>query len=261
MSDHRVAGRSHGAAGVALAVAVVAGSALAVPAGEARAQNGGDGFLFKEPIVQFTVRGGYALASAGSDVFSFSTRQLTVDRRDFSSGTVAASMSFRLSPRLDLAIEGAYMGSSIPSEFRDWVDADDRPIEQTTDFRRIPLTASMKLYLAPRGRSLGEFAWVPARFAPYVGAGAGRMAYRFIQKGDFVDFETLDVFGDRYETRGWTTTAHAMAGADLTLTPHVGLTGELRYGYARGRMGQDFQGFDRIDLSGATATAGLFFRF
>ena len=60
---------------------------------------------------------------------------------------------------------------------------------------------------------------------------------------------------------GWTTTAHAMAGADVTISPHVGLTGELRYGYAKGKMGQDFQGFDRIDLSGATATAGLFFRF
>ena len=87
------------------------------------------------------------------------------------------------------------------------------------------------------------------------------MKYTFIQKGDFVDFKTLDVFGDRYETKGWATTAHAVAGADLTISPHVGLTTELRYTYAKGRMGQDFEGFDRIDLSGATATAGLFFRF
>jgi hypothetical protein len=69
------------------------------------------------------------------------------------------------------------------------------------------------------------------------------------------------VFPDRFEASGWATTAHAMAGADLTLTPHVGLTGEVRYGYGKGRMSRDFEGFDRIDLSGATATAGLFFRF
>jgi len=261
MSSQRVGGRPRSAAGVALAMAVAVGSAVAVPTGVARAQDGGSGFLFREPIVQFTVRGGYALASAGSDVFSFSTRELTVDRSDFSSGTIAGSMSFRLSPRLELAVEGAYMSAAIPSEFREWLDNNDLPIQQTTDFRRIPLTGSLKLYLAPRGRTLGEFAWVPARFAPYVGAGGGRMKYTFIQKGDFVDFKTLDVFGDRYETKGWATTAHAVAGADLTISPHVGLTTELRYTYAKGRMGQDFEGFDRIDLSGATATAGLFFRF
>ena len=259
MLDHRVAGRPRAVAGVALAVALVAGSTL--PVGAARAQTGGDGFLFREPVVQFTVRGGYALATANSDIFSFAERELTVKRRDFSSGTLAASMSLRLTPRLDLAIEGAYMDASVPSEFREWVDNDDRPIEQTTRFSRVPLTASMKLYLTPRGRTLGEFAWVPARFAPYVGAGAGRMRYSFTQRGDFVDFETLDVFGDTYESKGWTTTAHAMAGADLTLTPHVGHTGEVRYGYARGRMSRDFEDFDRIDLSGATVTAGLFFRF
>jgi hypothetical protein len=261
MSHHRVAGGVRSAAGVALAVALAAGSAIAVPAGVARAQDGGKGFLFREPIVQFTVRGGYAVAAAGSDVFSFTTEQLTVNRRDFSSGTITAGMSFRVSPRLDLALEGAYMGKGTASEFRDWEDNDDRPIEQTTDFRRIPFTASAKLYLASRGRSLGEFAWVPARFAPYVGAGGGAMWYRFRQVGDFVDFKTLDVYGDRLESSGWSPTVHAMAGADLTLSPHVGLTGEVRYGYGKGKMSRDFEGFDRIDLSGATVNAGLFFRF
>jgi len=264
MSSHRVAGAPRRAAGVALAVALAAGSAVAVPAGTAGAQDGGKGYLFREPIVQFSLRGGYAVATAGSDVFSFSTQHLTLDKRDFSSGTLGAEMAFRLSRRLDLALEGAYMGRAAPSEMRDWVDNDDLPIEQKTDFRRVPVTASLKLYLADRGRSLGEYAWVPSRFAPYVGVGGGAMWYRFRQAGDFVDFETLDVFRDRLETSGWAPTAHAMAGGDLTLTPHVGLTGEVRYGYGRGNMGrvsEGFEGFDRIDLSGATVTAGLFFRF
>ncbi len=256
MSDHRVAGGPGRVVGVALAVALAAGSAV-----PARAQDGGNGFLFREPVVQFNVQGGYALATAGSDVFSFATDQLTLNKRDFSSATLAASLAFRATSRLDIAIEGAYMGRGAPSEFRNWVDNDDRPIEQTTDFRRIPITASAKFYLTPRGRSLGEFAWVPSRVAPYVGVGAGRMWYRFRQTGDFVDFQTLDVYADSYESSGWATTAHAKTGVDFTLTPHVGLTGELRYEYATGQLAHDFQGFDRIDLSGATATAGLFFRF
>jgi opacity protein-like surface antigen len=224
--------------------------------------------------VQFGVRGGWALATAGGDLFKQTFDLHTIDRNDFGSGTVGADMAFRITPRLDLAIGAAYAGRSTPSEFRKWTEAvevngreERRPIEQTNDFRRIPVSGSLKYYLAPRGRSLGEFAWVPSRFAPYVGAGAGTTWYRFKQTGDFV-LDPYDVAGshdivsDRYQSSGWAPSAHAMAGLDMTLTPHVGLTSELRYAYARGRLRDDYQGFDDgIDLSGAMVTAGLFFRF
>jgi hypothetical protein len=73
---------------------------------------------------------------------------------------------------------------------------------------------------------------------------------------------THDIFSDQFESSGWAPSAHVMTGADLTISPHVGLTGELRYAYAKGRLSGDYDGFrDGIDLSGATATLGLFFRF
>lgn len=262
MSSRRLAARRSARLGLALAALVAVGAAAA-PAG---AQDGGKGFLFREPIVTFGVRGGLAVAQAGGELFSQTTQLLTVDRRDFSSSTIAGDLGFRVSPRLEIAVGGGLASARAPSEFRRWLDNDDRPVRQTTDFQRVPLTVSAKLYLAPRGRSIGQFAWVPARLAPYVGAGAGNMWYRFRQVGDFVDnpFDVSGehrIFADRFESSGWTPTAHAMAGLDLTLTNHVGLTTEARYGYAKARLGSDFQGFDRIDLSGATATVGLFFRF
>jgi hypothetical protein len=254
-----------------MAVAVVGSAATA---GVARAQDGGHGFLFREPVAQFSVRGGYASATAGGDLFKQTFELHTLDRSDFGSGTIAADLSFRLTPRLDFALSGAYAGRDAPSEFRKWTEAVEvngqevrRPIEQTNDFRRIPLAASLKYYLASRGRSLGEFAWVPSRLAPYVGAGGGATWYRFRQSGDFV-LDPLEVSGshdivtDRFESSGWAPSAHVMTGADLTLSPHMGLTGELRYAYSKGKLRGDYEGFDDgIDLSGATATVGLFFRF
>ena len=56
--------------------------------------------------------------------------------------------------------------SSTQSEFRHWLDNNDLPIQQTTEFQRVPLTASLKMYLGPPGRSIGRFAWIPKRFAP-----------------------------------------------------------------------------------------------
>jgi hypothetical protein len=234
--------------------------ALAAPS-TASAQRSGDGFLFGQPAGTFTLRGGFDRASAGSDVFSQAIDQLTLGRNDFSALSVGADLAFRLAPRLDVAFGAAYSGSEAPSEFRDFVDQDDLPIEQSTTLRRVPLTASLKAYLAPRGRSIGRFAWVPSKIAPYVGGGGGAMWYRFQQQGDFVDFETNEIFPDELESSGWTPTGHALAGIDVSLGPRFLLTGEGRYTWARASLGNDFVGFDRIDLSGFALTAGVAVRF
>lgn len=257
----------HSASRVAPRLACLVAGVLAIglvpalPGGIAAAQGSGDGFLFREPTRTIVLRGGFAHASAGSDIFTFATDQLTLGSGDFSGPTFGADLAVQLTPRLDVVVGASYAGRSARSEFRDWVDQDDRPIEQTTKFRRVPVTASAKLYLMPRGRTIGRFVWLPARYAPYVGVGGGAMWYRFSQEGDFVDFETLDVFSDELESSGWTGTAHAMAGLDFALTPRLGLTGEARYTYAKATLGDDFEGFDKIDLSGISTTIGLSIRF
>ena len=226
-----------------------------------RAQGTGEGFFFKEPVATWALRAGFDHANARSDIFSFTSRELTVDRGDFSGFTIASDVNFRVSPRLGVVLGASYSGSSTPSEFRDFVGEDDLPIEQTTSFKRVPITASLKAYLTPRGRSVGSFAWIPTKVAPYLGAGGGAMWYRFRQNGEFVDPETLDVFRDTFNSSGWTPEAHAMAGVDLSLSPRLVLTGEGRYTYAKAKLKEDFVNFDRIDLSGFAVTAGLAIRF
>ncbi len=230
-------------------------------AGPAAAQGAGDGFLFREPVASLVVRGGFGHANAGSDLFAFATEQLTLERGDFSGPMVGVDLAVRVHPRVDVGVGAAFIGSEARSEFRDWIGADDLPIEQTTTFQRVPLTANVKAYLTPRGRSVGNFAWIPARFAPYVGAGAGAMWYRFQQQGEFVDFETLDIFEDELESSGWAPAAHALAGLDFTLTPRLGLSAEARYSWARAQPGGAFELFEPIDLSGLSASIGLQLRF
>jgi hypothetical protein len=245
------------ATGLAGAAALAGALAIAQPA---FAQGTGDGFLFRRPSATFAIRGGYDRAVAGSDVFSFVTERLTLGRGAFSSLTVATDLSARLSDHADLVFGASYSGSRSRSEFRDWVDQDNLPIEQTTSFDRFPLTVSLKYFPAQRGRSLGSLAWVPARYAPYVGLGAGAMWYRFRQEGDFVDFETLDVFRDKFDSSGWTMAAHGLAGVEVALGPRFFLVGEGRYTWARSTLRQGWVGFDRIDLSGFSVTAGIAFR-
>jgi len=232
--------------------------ALGAP-GPAAAQ--GSGFLFRAPAASLSIRGGFDRAVAGSDIFSFTTDELTLDRGDFSSPTLALDFSLAIRPSLDLVIGTSFSNATAHSESRDFVGEDDLPIEQTTKFQRVPVTVGLRAFLSPRGRSIGRFAWVPSRVAPYVGAGGGVMLHRFRQTGEFVEAETRDIFFDEYTSTGWSPTAHALAGVELSLSPRLALTGEGRYTWSNADMGRDFDRFDRIDLSGLAATAGIAVRF
>jgi len=233
---------------------------LAGTAGPSLAQSAGDGYLFHSPVVTLTVRGGYARASAGSDVFDDVTSNLTLDRGDFSSITGAGDIAVHVKPRVDLVFSAAFSRSHQKSEFRDFVDNNDLPIEQTTTFERVPLTANVRVNLAPPGRSIGRLAWIPSRVVPYVGAGVGAMRYEFNQEGDFVNFTTNGVFPAILAAEGWAFVAQGMAGVDYSLSTQLGVSLDARYLHARGDLGPSFKGYERIDLSGMTATVGLSFR-
>jgi hypothetical protein len=246
------------AAGVGIALC-----ALALPA---RAQT--TDFLFRRPWVTLGVSAGVSQPTANSEVFDFVSEQLyvfgtrrPVERSDFRSVAVQAELTVRATEKLDVALDFGWAGDEIDSEFRDWVGTDNLPIAQTTRFTRVPITAGVKYFLRERGRSLGRFAWVPARWAPFVGAAAGVVHYRFEQQGEFVDYQTLDIYRDFYTSEGWAPTAHVLVGAEVTLLPRLALTAEGRYAWAKSKLGQDFVDFDDIDLAGFQALAGLSVRF
>jgi hypothetical protein len=233
---------------------------VSVPEG-VHAQDTGNGFLFRAPAGEVSFRGGFDRATAGSDIFSFTVNELTLNRHDFSALTFATDVDKVLTPRFDVRFSFSVSKSTTPSEFRDFVDNNRQPIQQTTEYMRVPLTASLKAYLANPGRSVGHFAWIPSRYAPYVGAGGGAMWYRFQQAGDFIDFATTKVFTDAFVSEGWTPTLQAFAGTDVSLTPRFAVTAEGRYQWARSRLSTDFSQFQPIDLSGFALTAGVSIRY
>lgn len=238
---------------------LLAATAITLIAAPSVAQRDGDGFLFQAPGGTWTFRGGFTNAMASSDVFTYVTDRLTIDRSDFSSPTLGTSLAIRLSRRNDVVVDVGYSNVTRSSEFRDWVDQNDKPIEQTTSLHRIPVTLGLRHYITSRGRAVGQFAWIPARRALYVAAGGGMMQYKFRQAGDFIDFSTLNVFQDEFVSEAWTPVAHAAVGLDIALGLITRLNTEARFTWASGKMSTDFVGFNRIDLSGLSVTAGLSF--
>ncbi len=250
-------------AGPVVMAAILAIGVMLAPS-SASAQ-GGNGFLFSEPRWTLSVRGGLDRAVAGSDIFTFMTDELTLDKSDFGGFTYGGDLGYAISPRIEIAIGASYVRSERVSEFREFVGTDDLPISQTTTFTRVPVTATLKAYLNPRGRSVGSLAWIPTRFSPYIGVGGGAIFYDLLHEGEFVEeeegTEVFDVFYDRFQSSGSAVTAHGVIGADFALSPRLGITTQGKYNWAESDMSRDFVGFDRIDLSGFSATMGLMVRF
>jgi hypothetical protein len=238
---------------------ILLAAAAVVIAAPASAQQG-NGFLFGEPSGSFAFRGGWAVPSAGSDLFGLATSQFTLNRSDFRSLDGSMELALTVRPQLDLVFNAAISGVSRRSESRDYIGSDGLPIFQTTNFQRIPVSVSARYYLQPRGRSVSRFAWVPARYATYVGAGVGMMNYEFEQNGEFVDSTTKNIFRDHFHSGGWTPLAQAMAGVDWSLGPRWALTTEAKYVSAGTTLHSDFDGY-RLDLSGFSTSVGFSVRF
>jgi hypothetical protein len=221
----------------------------------------GRGFLLGAPDGTLTFRGGWGLATASSDIFSFTTDNLTLNRRDFSSPTFGADLGFDILSRTDLVMSVGYAGVYRRSEFRHFIDNNHLPIEQNTRFLRVPLTVSVRQYLTTRGRSVGRLAWIPARFSAYVGAGGGATYYRFKQAGDWIDFTDNSVFPATLQSDGWTPSAHVLVGGEWSLSARFSAVTEARYERAHATLSNDFTNFAPIDLSGFSTTAGIAVRF
>jgi hypothetical protein len=240
--------------------------ALLLPLASPAAGQSSD-FLFRRPAVTLAVRGGWAMPRARSQIFEHTMDYLVIEpgvdieRSDFAGFALQGELAVRVNDRLDVKLDVGHSEASINSEDREFVEDNDLPIQQGTDFRRTPIEVGVKGYLKERGRRVSQFAWVPYAWAPYVAAGVGAMVYDFEQAGDFVDYETLDIFTKTFQSDGTTATAHVAAGLDLSLHKHVLLTGEGRYQWARADMSRDFLDFDPIDLSGFQITVGFAARF
>ncbi len=247
----------------------IVGLAAALPGlsdGAKLAAQSDSDFLFSTPQASLAFRVGYSLPRAGEgkgtqSLWDLTREQLTINTADFGGVSLSGELGIRTTERLDVAVTLGYTLAETTSEFRDWVDENDFPIEQVTEFSTLPLTLGIKAYLLKRGRSVGRFAWIPRTWNPYAGIAGGLVWYRFEQFGDFVDFDTWDIFTDNFRSKGRAPTLHLLGGVDMSLNGRFMLTGEARYGFASAPLDADFVGFPDLDLAGFQATAGIAVRF
>jgi hypothetical protein len=221
--------------------------------------------MLGRPRASVGVRGSWFIASAGSDFYDTVTTQLTLEKKDFNSGSFGVEMNVNISPRFDITGGIDWNNVSQPSEDREMEELLPNgtriPIQQVTELSQMNLAASAKFSLVPRGRQISRLAWIPATFIPYVGAGAGYGKYTLRQNGDFVDFVDSSIFTDTFRSEGWAPLVHAFGGTDILVYKRLMLSLEGRYTWSSADLDADFIDFNPIDLGGFRFGAGIQFMF
>ena len=216
------------------------------------------GFMFHPPKVTLSLNFGYGIPTAGSDLFQDIDKLFTLDNNDFHAVVIGGGLSFFLNERMDVALESSYSNSSTWSEYEDFVDGDDLPIEQETQFTQVPLTVSLRYFLMDRGRQIGNLSWIPTTWSPYIGAGGGGMWYEFQQVGDFIDFDDMSVYWDGLHSDGWSWVGHVFGGLQWAFSPQWVVTAEARYTMGSAELDRPaYSGYEPIDLSGFQGSLGF----
>jgi hypothetical protein len=193
----------------------------------------------------------------GSDLFDFIQEHLTLDGGSLNGPAFAADVGIAVTDRMDVVIGTEFTRGRAESEYRDFVDNNLLPIQQSTELRQNSLIGSVRFALTPRGRGVSRLAWIPSSIVPFAGAGGGMMWYTFKQVGDFVDFTDLGVFSDVFNSSGVAPTFHAFGGVDFQVYKRLYLTTEGRYVWGSAELESDFIDFDPIDLAGFRFSAGI----
>lgn len=178
---------------------------------------------------------------------------LAFDVGDFNGATFGGEVHVGVGRFFEAGVGAGYYERTVPTVYRDFVDASGFEVEQDLKLRQVPVTFTGRIF--PFGRD--------ASVQPYVGGGFAMVNWRYTEEGEFIDFNNRgEIFRDRFVDEGNTLLPVAVAGIRFGSRDGLSVGGEFRY--QRGKADLDrslgFSG-DRLDLGGYTGLFTVGFRF
>lgn len=187
------------------------------------------------------------------DVLFRNGDSLLFDIKDFNGASIGAEYLIGLSRYIEAGVDVSFYQRSVPTIYRNEVNANGAEIEQDLKLRITPVTASVRFLPVGRDSSV----------QPYIGIGASLLNWRYSESGEFVDFSDRSIFRDRFVAKGSTVAPVVIGGLRFLAADVWTIGGELRYQRGEGDTGGRDAGFldDKIDLGGWTANFNVHFRF
>jgi opacity protein-like surface antigen len=149
---------------------------------------------------------------------------------------------------------GVFQSKERFSFYTDFTDTDGTDIEQSTKFRIVPVSVTVRAF--PIGRT------TPVQ--PYVGGGVNFYRWKYTESGEFIDFSdaTLPVFSDTFTDSGSAVGATILGGVRVPVGRTLMIGGEVRWqgGSADLAPELNFAG-NKLDLSGVSVGATVHVKF
>jgi opacity protein-like surface antigen len=187
-----------------------------------------------------------------NDLFTDDAALYTVEKKDWRDFTGGIQLNVKLVRNVELGIGVDGYEQTLQTEYREYERDSGRAIQQSLKLEIVPI--SVELRLTPTSRR--------ARVAPFIGAGVDLFAWKYEEFGDFIKFSdpALPVVEDSFISEGVSPGFHVSGGIRFGVTDDIGVTAQGRYQWGSADMGDDFRG-NKLDLSGASLSVGLNFRF
>ena len=167
------------------------------------------------------------------------------DLDQFNNTRVGAEWLVGLGDYVEGGVGVGYYQQTVLSVYTDFVNDDGTEIPQDFKLRVTPVTATARFF--PFGRR--------SAIQPYAGAGIGFFNWRYSEVGEFIDFNTFDVFRDQFVASDNDVGAVYLGGVRVRAGSRFAVGVEVQYHDVQGVVGID-QGFlnERIDLGGLTTS-------
>ena len=197
----------------------------------------------REPRFAFSTYGGFRVLDAKSDLFAANEFDFGITDDDFLAGGYGFEFDLALWSRVDLSIGFANGDADTIGSYLDFVYEDGGEIEHRARLAMTELSLGLRVRLGPSS----------FRVNPYLVGGVTGAYYRYSEIGDFVDFDTGDIYYDEFEEKSFLPGFFAGAGADVAVVRlpdggRVELFGEFRYTRAQGEHSEGFEGFGDLRL-------------
>ncbi len=224
--------------------------ALSAPAAEAQGRPVGRGHWGEDQAIRLLF--GNFEPRGESQYWDDKLLDFTGGPEDFDDFTFGIEYLRFLGPRLGLLVSTSFYEGSARQAYLDFVDERGFDITHRTDLEITDLTFGLVYNLTRRD----------AVVVPYVGAGGGFYFWSLVEDGEFIDFDRqLEIFGGRFVDDGTAFGYYLQAGLEVPLGPNWSVFADGRWVRADDDLGDDFEGFGKLDLSGNRYSLGVAWSF
>jgi len=186
------------------------------------------------------------------DVLRNNRTFLLFELDEFDSTTFGGDFSISIGSFVEVGAGLNYYQSTVPSINDKFVDEDGTEIVMDMKQRNIPLALTARLFPLTRDAS----------FQPYLGGGVQFNRWQYTEVGEFLDYDTGEIFRDSFTDDGLETGPVFLAGIRFPVSGNLLLGGEWRYSTAKADLDESL-GFygSTLDLGGHSWLFTMAYKF